>query len=47
MTEFKKLVYIPTLLRGYKMDLQNMEYRNSFYLNKINAFSAWKRSSGS
>jgi hypothetical protein len=32
-TEFKKLVYIPTLLQGYKMDLQNMEYRNKVYLN--------------
>lgn len=36
-TEFKKLVYIPTLLQGYKMDIQNMEYRNSFYLTKCTA----------
>jgi hypothetical protein len=33
-TEFRKLVYIPTLLQGYKTDLMDMEYRNSFYLNK-------------
>lgn len=33
-TEFRKVVYIPTLARGYKMDLMNQELKNRVYLDK-------------
>jgi hypothetical protein len=33
-TEFQKVIYLPTLARGYKMDLMNEELRNRVYLDK-------------
>ena len=33
-TEFRKVVYLPALARGYKMDLMNQELKNRVYLDK-------------
>lgn len=33
-TEFAKVVYLPTLMKGYKMDLMKQDAKNLHYLNK-------------